>query len=241
MHEYGQYCPIARASEILADRWTPLIVRELLAGVRHFNELDRGLPGISRSLLSERLQRLERTGVVARHQGADGHPSEYRLTRAGLELQQVIDVVGGWGARWAFGEPRPRELDPLVLLWWMRRRVHRDRLPPRRIVVEFEFRGARSGAYWLILTRSDVSVCLQHPRFDVDLRVHADIASFYAVWLGRRTLSEATREGRVRLDGPPPLARAFPAWFAWSPMAGAVRAAATRAGGRARPSAPQTV
>jgi DNA-binding HxlR family transcriptional regulator len=108
MYEYGQYCPIARASEILADRWTPLIVRELLAGVRHFNELDRCLPVISRSLLSERLRRLERTGVVARHQGPDEHQTEYRLTRAGLDPQQVIDVVGGWRARWAFGEPRRR-------------------------------------------------------------------------------------------------------------------------------------
>jgi DNA-binding HxlR family transcriptional regulator len=234
MYLYGQYCPVARASEILADRWTPLIVRELLAGLRHFNDLDRGLPGISRALLAERLRRLQRMGIVERRTAPEGRAVEYSLTRAGQELQRVIDVLGGWGARWAFGDPRPSELDPIVLLWWMRRRVHRQRLPARRVVIEFDFRGARTGSYWLVLERSDVSVCLQHPRFDVDLRVSADIGGFYRVWLGRTTLGAALREGLVRLDGMPAVVRAFPHWFAWSPMAEAVRAAlAERSAGAA--------
>jgi DNA-binding HxlR family transcriptional regulator len=130
MYEYGQYCPVARASELLADRWTPLIVRELLAGIRRFNELGRGLPGISRGLLAERLRRLEQAGIVRRvTEGC--HRGEYHLTRAGDELQALIDLLGAWGARWAFGEPRPSELDPVVLLWWMKRRVQQDRLPSR--------------------------------------------------------------------------------------------------------------
>jgi DNA-binding HxlR family transcriptional regulator len=233
MYEYGQYCPIARASEILADRWTPLIVRELLAGVCHFNDLDRGLPGISRALLVERLRRLERTGVVVRRPGAEGQRAEYHLTPAGQGLQRVIDVVGEWGARWAFGDPRPTELDPVVLLWWMKRRVRHDRLPPRRVVIQFDFRGVRSGRYWLLLTRTDVSVCLQHPHFEIDLRLNADIATFYRVWLGRIPMDEALRGGRVRLDGIPALVRAFPEWFTWSPMAEAVRAAAMRPGASA--------
>jgi DNA-binding HxlR family transcriptional regulator len=228
MYLYGQYCPVARASEILADRWTPLIVRELLAGLRHFNDLDRGLPGISRALLVERLRRLERMGVVERHASSDGRSVEYALTRAGRDLQRVVEVLGGWGARWAFGDPRPTELDPIVLLWWMRRRVHRHRLPPRRVVIEFDFHGGRTGRYWLVLERGDVSVCLQHPRFEVDLHVRADIAAFYRVWLGRTTLADATRAGLLRLDGIPAVARAFPRWFAWSPMAEAVRAAVVR-------------
>jgi DNA-binding HxlR family transcriptional regulator len=225
MYMYGQYCPVARASEILADRWTPLIVRELLAGLRHFNDLDRGLPGISRALLVERLRRLERMGIVERRAGPDGRTVEYAPTRAGRELQRVIDVLGGWGARWAFGDPRPSELDPVVLLWWMRRRVHRPRLPAGRTVIQFDFRGERSGSYWLVLERADVSVCLQHPKFDVDLRVGADIAAFYRVWLGRTTLDVAMRAGLVRIDGMPAATRAFPRWFAWSPMVDAVRAA----------------
>jgi DNA-binding HxlR family transcriptional regulator len=228
MYLYGQYCPVARASEILADRWTPLIVRELLAGLRHFNDLDRGLPGISRALLVERLRRLERMRIVERHASAEGRAVEYALTRAGRELQCVIDVLGGWGARWAFGDPRPSELDPIVLLWWMRRWVRRHHLPARRVVIEFDLRGGRTGTYWLVLQRDDVSVCLQHPKFDIDLRVSADIAGFYRVWLGRTTLGEATRGGLVRLAGLPAAVRAFPHWFAWSPMADAVREALPR-------------
>jgi DNA-binding HxlR family transcriptional regulator len=225
---YGQYCPVARASEILADRWTPRIIRELLAGLRRFNELDRGLPGISRALLVERLRRLERMGIVERHTSEENRAVEYVLTRAGRELQRVIDVLGGWGARWAFGDPRPSELDPIVLLWWIRRRVHRHRLPARRVVIEFDFHGGRTGRYWLVLERSDVSVRLQHPKFDVDLQVSADIAGFYRVWLGRTTLREAMRSGLVRLDGMPDAVRAFPGWFAWSPMADAVHGALAR-------------
>ncbi len=121
MHPYGQYCPVARAAELLADRWTVLIVRELLADVTHFNELERGLPHISRSLLAERLRRLECAGVLERRAAPRGKPTEYRLTSAGRELQRVIDDLGEWGARWAFGDPRPNELDPVILLWWMRR------------------------------------------------------------------------------------------------------------------------
>lgn len=227
MYSYGQYCPVARASEILADRWTLLIVRELLAGIRHFNDLDRGLPGISRALLVDRLRRLERMGVLQRRTGPEGRATEYALTGAGRQLQRVIDVLGAWGARWAFGDPRPSELDPVVLLWWMRRRVHRHRLPPRRVVIQFDFRGGRAGSYWLVLERTDVSVCLQHPRFDVDLRVIADLEAFYRVWLGRIRMEQALREGRVRLDGVPAMVRAFSHWFAWSPMADAVRVATT--------------
>jgi DNA-binding HxlR family transcriptional regulator len=225
MNLYGQYCPVARASEVLADRWTLLIVRELLADIHRFNELDRGLPGISRALLVDRLRRLERMGIVERRTGPEGRPADYYLTRAGRQLQRVIDVLGGWGARWAFGDPRPTELDPVVLLWWMKRRVHTHRLPPVRTVIQFDFHGGRTGSYWLVLERTDVSVCLQHPKFEIDLRVVADINAFYRVWLGRITLGEALRQGSVRLDGPRALVRGFAHWFAWSPMAPAVRAA----------------
>ena len=225
MWEYGQYCPIARATEILADRWTLLIVRELLDGVHQFNELDRSLPGVSRMLLVERLRRLEATGVIVRRLHP-GRRVEYQLTRAGHDLQRIIDVLGSWGARWAFGDPRPSELDPILLLWWMRRHVHRDRLPQERVVVEFDFRGGHSGTYWLVFNRSDISLCLQHPKFEVDVRVHADIAVLYRVWLGRDKFAEALARRQIRLAGPPELVRAFPRWFAWSPMLNTVRSVA---------------
>jgi DNA-binding HxlR family transcriptional regulator len=224
MHRYGQYCPVARAAEILTDRWTVLIIRELLADVNHFNELERGLPRMSRTLLSERLRRLRLAGVLERGGASRGQRTEYRLTPAGRELQPLIDQLGGWGARWAFGDPRANELDPVVLLWWMRRRVCIETIEKRR-VIQFEFGGRPRRSYWLLIDRTDVSVCLKNPGFDVDVIVSADIVAFYRVWLGRVTLSEAVRRQQVRLDGTPANVRAFPGWFAWSPMADTVRAA----------------
>jgi DNA-binding HxlR family transcriptional regulator len=225
MHLYGQYCPVARAAEIFADRWTVLIVRELLADVSHFNELERGLPHMSRTLLAERLRRLERTGVLERRGTSRGKPTEYRLTTAGRELQRIIDLFGEWGARWAFGPPRPTELDPIILLWWMRRRVAFDRMSRRRRVIQFDFSGAPQRSYWLVIDPGDVSVCLKHPGFDVDMTVAANIMTFYQIWLGRLSMAEAMRKSHVRLDGTPTDIRAFPTWFTWSPMAGTVRTA----------------
>jgi DNA-binding HxlR family transcriptional regulator len=237
MHRYGQYCPVARAAEILADRWTVLIVRELLADVNHFNELERGLPHMSRTLLAERLRRLQQAGVLERRGASRGKRTEYRLTPAGRELQPIIDQFGGWGARWAFGEPRRSELDPVILLWWMRRRVRFEAIGRRRAVIQFDFRGGPRRSYWLLIDRTDVSVCLKHPGFDIDVTVSADIVAFYRVWLGRATLSEALRRQQIRLDGTSADVRAFPDWFAWSPMADAVRAALTApvAQGQVRP------
>lgn len=237
MHLYGQYCPVARAAEIFADRWTMLIVRELLADVNHFNGLERGLPHMSRTLLAERLRRLEQTGVLERRSGSRGKRSEYRLTRAGRELQPIIDLFGEWGARWAFGPPRANELDPIILLWWMRRRVAFDQIARRRLLIQFDFRGTPQRSYWLLIDRNDVSVCLKHPGFDVDVIVAADITTFYQIWLGRSSLLEATRRGQVRLEGTPADLRALPTWFTWSPMAAAVRASI---GGR-RTTAPRAI
>ncbi len=227
MDSYGQYCPIAKAAEIFAERWTPLILRELLGGICRFNELQRGLPGIPRTLLSSRLRRLEQAGVIRRQMTKNGRTSEYHLTPAGQQLEAVIDVLGTWGAQWAFGDPEPEELDPLLLLWWMRRRVHLDLLPVDRVVVQFDFHGQRSGSYWLVMQPPDVSLCLQHPSFDIDLLVTADIAGLYRVWFGRLSFGEALRAGLIELDGPRSLVRTFPTWWAWSHFAEAVRVACT--------------
>jgi HxlR-like helix-turn-helix len=154
-----------------------------------------------------------------------GKRTEYRLTSAGRELQRIIDDLGEWGARWAFGDPRPNELDPIILLWWMRRRVRLERVAKRRVVIQFDFRSRPGEGYWLVIAPDDVSVCLKHPGYDIDVLVTADIMAFYRVWLGRATLSEALHRNQVRLDGAPADIRAFPHWFAWSPMADTVRAA----------------
>ena len=223
---YRQYCPVARSSEIVADRWTLLIVRELLAGSCHFNEIERGLPGISRSLLAARLRHLEDSGVVQRRTGTRRNVTEYHLTEAGDDLRSVIDGLGAWGVRWAFGDPRPDELDPVLLLWKMHRRIRRDLLPPGRTVVEFDFSGRGRRRLWLVLMPSEVSVCLKPPGFDADLVVRADLALFYRVWLGAVDYHSAVRCGWLEVEGHSALVRRLPEWFMWSPMSRFVRARA---------------
>ena len=221
MTKYDQYCPVARASEIFADRWTPLIVRELLAGSLQFNRIERGLPGISRSLLAARLRHLEDAGVVERRK--TGQSIEYHLTEAGRDLQGVVERLGKWGVRWAFGEPKPEELDPVLLLWKMHQRIRHDLLPPARIVVEFDFTGRNSRRLWLILEPREVSVCLKPPGFDPALIVRADLTFFYRVWLGYIDYDAAVRSKGIVVEGSPALARDLPHWFTWSPMARFVR------------------
>ncbi len=227
MRAYNQYCPIARAAEILGDRWTILIVREFLNGSRHFNELARGLPGISRTLLQRRLERLRRFGLLERRAYGDGR-TEYHLTPAGEELQRAVWDLGQWGARWALTEPKPEELDPVLLMWWMHRRINLDLLPQQRVVVQFNFHGRRGKTLWLVLEPRDASVCRDDPGFDVDLLVTADIAAFYHVWMGKLTLSEVMDQGSVQIDGPPGLIRAFPHWLQLSRFADVVRGSGAR-------------
>ncbi len=228
MEPYGQYCPVARGAEIFGDRWTPLIIRELLSGNYRFNGLERGLPGISRPLLAKRLRQLEQAGVVDRRLAANGRWTEYHLTPAGQELESVIESLGQWGARWAFGDPRKEEQDPALLLWWIRRRINRHLLPARRVVVRFDIRGSRRPRLWLLLEPHDVSVCLQDPGFDVDLVVSAHVADLYRAWFKRIPLAQALRDEIIRVDGVPALMRAFPRWLQFSHMADTVHAAMRR-------------
>ena len=230
MAEYHQYCPVARAAEILADRWTPLIVRELLAGSCHFNEIERGLPGISRSLLASRLRHLEDAGVIARAPGPRRNASEYQLTEAGHDLRRVIETLGSWGVQWAFDEhPREEELDPVLLLWKMHQRIRRDLLPRGRTIVEFEFVGKKTRRLWLVVSRHETSLCLKPPGFDTDLVVRAETATLYRVWLGWVDFHAATRAGTITVEGSPALVTAFPRWLMLSPMAKFVGARGTAA------------
>jgi DNA-binding HxlR family transcriptional regulator len=223
MQKYNQYCPVSRATEILGDRWTLLIIREMILGSHRFNEIERGLPGISRSLLSSRLRNLVDTGVIERLPGARSHLAEYYLSEAGRDLKKVIEALGAWGVRCAFGEPRPEELDPALLVWKIHQRINRDLLPERRTVVEFDFTGPRPHRAWLVMQPSEVSVCMTPPGFDSDLVVRADLALFYRLWLGYVDYDVALRSGTVVVDGPSALAREFPRWLMWSPMSRFVR------------------
>ena len=233
-------CPVAKASEILGDRWTLLIVREMLGGASGFNELQRGLPGISRSVLTDRMRALERAEVIERRTGPKGRTLEYRLTPAGRDLQPVVQAIGEWGATWSFTEPRPEELDPDLLIVWMARHVDRQRLPPNRTVVQFDFRDPKR-RYWMVLEPSEVSVCLQHPGFDVDLEVTVDTSTLYRVYLGRAELGGAIRAGRLTMSGPRTLQRGFGHWFTWSAFAPASRSAQERRTAASRLAGPHRV
>jgi DNA-binding HxlR family transcriptional regulator len=228
MFKYHQYCPVARACEILADRWTPLIVRELLFGSRHFNQLQRGLPGISRSLLVARLRHLEDSGVVERHTGARPNVTEYTLTEAGSDLIDVITHLGTWAIKWVFANPHPDELDPALLLWKMHQRVDHREFPPGRTVVQFDFAGRKGRRLWLVLEPGDVSASLKPPGFGSDLIVRAEVSVLYRVWAGLIDYQAAVGRGEVALEGPPALVRAFPRWFMWSPLVDIARACRER-------------
>lgn len=217
---YGQYCPISRAVAILDERWTLLIVRELLVGTTRFNELARGLPGISRTLLSNRLRKLERCDIVTR----DG--TDYVLTAAGRDLEEVVFGLGEWGARWAFGPPTPRELDPDLLVWWAHRRIDASRLPDRRIVVAFVLHDPTFRA-WLVVDEAGPSVCKADPGFEVDATLEASVADLSEIWLGRRDLLAAMRDGALRLGGRSDVVAVLPGALELSPVAGVVAAATT--------------
>jgi DNA-binding HxlR family transcriptional regulator len=217
MAKYGQFCPVAKSLEILGDQWTLLIVRDMLCGVSHFNDLERGLPGISRALLSKRLRQLQRAGVIEKRlHAARRQSTEYALTQAGHELAGVIGALTVWGEAWAFTEPEPDELDPVLLMWWLRGDAQQQKLTHTRVVVQFDFLMHRRAYFWLVLTPTDVTLCLTDPGYEVDVLVTAELAAFYKLWWGQITYPQAIRDYGVTIEGPRQLVREFPDWFSWS-------------------------
>jgi DNA-binding HxlR family transcriptional regulator len=228
MKGYGQFCPVAKAAEIFAERWTPLVLRELVCGSHRFSHLHRGVPLMSRTLLAQRLAQLEDAGIVRSAARTKGRGREYFLTPAGEELRPVIERLGEWGQRWARKEVRAEDLDAGLLMWDIRRRMNTDRLPERRVVVRFDFRTLprtvrRPPTYWLILEQPDVDLCLKDPGFEIDLAVDADLVALTKAWMGDVRLADTMRSGLVRVEGPTALVRAFPGWLALSGFAGIER------------------
>ena len=216
MAKYGQFCPVAKSLELLGDQWTLLIIRDMLSGICHFNDLERGLPGISRALLASRLRHLQRAGIIEKHLIA-GHrqSTEYALTQAGHELEGVISALMVWGEAWAFSEPAPDELDPVLLMWWLRSDVQQENLPQPRLVVQFDFELARR-TFWLVMTKDDVTLCLTDPGYEVDVFLTGDLRTFYELWWGQVSYQQAVSDQNIRLEGNPQLARQFPTFFRWS-------------------------
>ena len=220
MKSYGQFCPVAKASEIFAERWTPLIIRELLMGSHKFSELEIGVPKIPRSLLTKRLRTLESVGVLERKADGNSKRAGYHLTAAGMDLFGVIRGLGEWGQKWVNHDIGQDEVDPAYLVWDMHRRVEVDLLPPDRVVVQMTFSGARTGDYWLILERPEPSACMQDPGFDVDVFVVADTVAIHKAWMGMASFDEYVEEGLIELFGLASHVNAFPTWFKFSVFAG---------------------
>ncbi len=213
---YGQFCPLAKAAEIVAERWTPLVLRELYSGSHRFNELRRGLPLMSPSLLSQRLRELEGGGLVEKKKAVSGPGYEYHLTEAAEELRPVIESLGVWGARWVQKEVKKQDLDPGLLMWDVRRRVDTSVVPPgETVTVEFDLSGvpARKGRYWLIFQDGEADLCLKDPGHEVDLIVSSPIRVITEIWTGHRDLDRALKSGELDLDGPRKHVRLFPKWF----------------------------
>ena len=229
MKGYGQFCPIAQAAEVLTERWTPLVLRELaLTGSCRFNDIQRGVPLMSSSLLSKRLRQLERAGIVERRQRLGGKGTDYHLTPAGQELAPVLVQIGVWSERWLRRPIFEATPDTGLLMWWVRSTVKADALPTGRTVVHFHFRRApeKLRNFWLALP--DADLCLTYPGFGVDVIVRSDAKTLTAVWMGDIALSTALSSGAIELDGPRQLVRSFPKWFGLHPLFAAVDHPASR-------------
>jgi DNA-binding HxlR family transcriptional regulator len=226
MHrDFGQFCPVALASEVLTQRWTLLIVREMLAGSTRFNDIRRGVPKISATLLRERLETLAYADIVERRPSKDGAAHEYVLTRAGRELKPVLAGIGEWGQRWA-RDIRPGDLDPGWLVWNIHRRLDTTKMPPGRTVIHIEFSDCRRHErnFWLISRDGDIEVCLKPPGYAVDLHVRTTVRVLAEVWRGLRSPRQELRAGSIELEGKAALRRAFPGWLLLSVFAPIKRA-----------------
>jgi DNA-binding HxlR family transcriptional regulator len=227
MRSYGQYCPIALAAEVFAERWTPIILRNLHLGCRRYAQILDGAPGLPRSVLATRLRTLRRHGTV--QQVGSGRRTEYELTACGRELVEVCLALGAWGARWL--EARPEDQDPYLALWTISRLIEPDSLPRSRVVVRFDLTGKpRYNRFWLVAGRTGNEVCVEPPGFPDDGVVTSDTASLIRWYAGRLTLGAAQRAGEMTVAAPRWLERELARWGRLNPYAGIepqLRAAAT--------------
>lgn len=213
MRGYGQFCPIAKASEVLGERWTHLVIREIGVGSETFNDLRKGVPLMSPSLLSTRLKSLESAGVILRE--SDNGKVRYRLTKAGEELMPIILQLGTWGHRWVRSDLSDDDLDPGLLIWDMHRGLNTDYFTAERTVLRIEFTDMKSNKrfWWLVIRDGDVDVCVKDPGYDVDLVISSDLKTLTAVWMGDTTIMKALRENQVTVTGVTALRKNIAAWL----------------------------
>ena len=213
MNLYGQFCPLAQAAQLLCERWTLLIVREMVAGSTRFNEIKKGVPLMSPSLLSSRLKQLVAAGVVEKSGGKASHI--YRLSPAGLELRPVVELLGAWGHRWAPSKLNKIDLDASLLMWDMRRTVDPAIFPKRRIVVQFEYSDAPKAArdWWLVAEKGAIDLCLSDQGFDVDIMIKSSLKAMTEVWVCQKRFRDAVKNGDIEVMGDSKLVNKLQDWL----------------------------
>lgn len=217
MKAYGQYCPIARASELLAERWTPIIIRNLLNGCSTFGEIRQGAPGIPKALLADRLVTLERCGIITAEPNPRTRGHRYQLTEKGWGLKSVCDAMGSWGAKWL--DLEPDDLDPAYALWATCKLVDMAKVPRNGVVVRVDLADEPDQRYWMLLQPPRAELCSSYPGRAEDLVVSTDTETLARWNLRQISLDEARRAGRFEMVGLPSLARAFVSWIRPSPFA----------------------
>ena len=214
MKGYGQFCPIAKAAEILAERWTLLVLRELLLGSQRYNDIRRGVPRMSPTLLADRLKQLEEVGIVKRARKQNGSIVEYRLTEAGLQLKPLMGTLAAWGHQWANRTVSRGDLDAGFLMWSIRRNLVIKFLPLTRTVIHVEFRdGQPRHRWWLIIEDGVADLCMNDPGHEPDLYIHTDLLTLTRVFDYRISIAEARSSGRLKLQGSAALVRTVDKWF----------------------------
>jgi len=219
MQGYGQFCPVAKATELLGERWTPLIIRELLCDPQSFNTLRKGVPLMSPSLLSSRLKSLEAAGVISRRK--TGRGVIYALTDAGEELRPIIEQLGVWGQRWARSDLSRKDLDPSLLMWDMHRNVDTSYFGTDRTVLRFEYVDypSKMRLWWLVITDGNVDICLKDPGYDVDLYVQCSLKTMTQIWIGDSTVNKAKRAKLLKVTGDAELNKSMSKWIGCSSLA----------------------
>lgn len=218
MNSYGQFCPLAQAAQLLCERWTLLVVREMVAGSTRFNEIKKGVPKMSPTLLSSRLKQLVAAGVVEKSGGKASHI--YSLSPAGLELRPIVELLGSWGHRWAPSKLNKIDLDAGLLMWDIRRTVDPAIFPKRRIVVQFEYSDAPKEArdWWLVAEKGEVDLCLNDQGFDVDIMIKCSLKAMTEVWVCQKRFRDAVKSGDIKVMGDSKLINKLQDWLRSSPL-----------------------
>jgi DNA-binding HxlR family transcriptional regulator len=219
MSRYFQYCPLALAGEIVGERWTLLVLRELVLGATRFNDIHRGMPRMSPALLTRRLRTLEAAGIVERRASLAG--IEYVLTDAGAELAPVVEGLAVWGKTWLPATLKVTEMDPDLIVWDLHRRLDLERMPAHRVVMRFDFvdQPKAKRNRWIVRDEGGVGMCVTDPGFEVDLFIETDTRTITLVWYGDIPLKKAIDDGSIQLDGPRQLCDTFPSWLLLNYMA----------------------